>query len=354
MKPLYWKILLILGTIIVGASLLIPKALRKNAQTNLDDIPHTELILEVDEEYLLKDLLRRESYKLFNVLSENDIRSTVRRKDGALIVGFRSNAHYEAAKRLLGKSTEKSDGEESARNITVETVNNRQLKIQFTPQYIQNNKINITKNMLAELSARSREFKADAMQAGPGKIRFRYAGETNNKLSVLLEQIRNPVQLGFYEVRPARQEELERCVENKICPPGTKAYPQKNGQGYMLVRNRAIISNTDLRNVSEGLHPNNAYPIINFKYNARGARKFCDFTANHVGEPFAVVINDEIITAPIINGAICGGSGFIQGGFTMEAAENLALSLNAGTLPTRMRVVRERAVVPSSAAKAQK
>lgn len=88
-------------------------------------------------------------------------------------------------------------------------------------------------------------------------------------------------------------------------------------------------------------------PIVSFRLNAEGARKFCDVTRENVDRPFAVVLDGEIITAPRINEAICGGSAVISGSFTVQEASDLALLLRAGALPTSLKIVEERSVGPS-------
>lgn len=88
-------------------------------------------------------------------------------------------------------------------------------------------------------------------------------------------------------------------------------------------------------------------PVVSFRMNSLGARKFCEVTRKNVGEPFAIVLDSEIISAPRINEAICGGSGQISGGFDIKEAKDLALLLRAGALPADMEVVEERTVGPS-------
>ncbi len=88
-------------------------------------------------------------------------------------------------------------------------------------------------------------------------------------------------------------------------------------------------------------------PIVSFRLSAKGAKKFCDVTRDNVDKPFAVVLDGEIITAPRINEAICGGSAVITGNFTVQEASDLALLLRAGALPTSLKIVEERTVGPS-------
>ncbi|MDN8878185.1 protein translocase subunit SecD, partial [Staphylococcus aureus] len=77
-------------------------------------------------------------------------------------------------------------------------------------------------------------------------------------------------------------------------------------------------------------------PIITFRFNQSGARKFGNFSKNHVGEPFAIVLDDMVISAPVIREAILGGSGQISGNFTVESANNLAIQLRSGALPAKL------------------
>ena len=86
---------------------------------------------------------------------------------------------------------------------------------------------------------------------------------------------------------------------------------------------------------------------MNFSFNVACATEFGRMTARNINKSFAVVLDGEIITAPDIRSAITGGSGFIEGGFTMESARDLSLLLNAGALPAKLTIVEERTVDPS-------
>lgn len=113
----------------------------------------------------------------------------------------------------------------------------------------------------------------------------------------------------------------------------------------LTVEKRPVISGDMLDNAQPGF--NNGEPIITFRLNNVGARRFCDITRKHTGEPFAIVLDEKILSAPRINEAICGGSGQISGAFTVQSASNLAMLLRSGALPAPMNVVEERTVGPS-------
>jgi preprotein translocase subunit SecD len=87
-------------------------------------------------------------------------------------------------------------------------------------------------------------------------------------------------------------------------------------------------------------------PVVSFRFDAVGARKFARATQQNVGKIFAIVLDGKIITAPVIREPIMGGSGIISGSFTTEAAQDLAVLLRAGALPAPMTILEERTVGP--------
>lgn len=90
----------------------------------------------------------------------------------------------------------------------------------------------------------------------------------------------------------------------------------------------------------------NGQPAVNFRFNPSGARAFGDYTAANVGSPFAIVLDDEVISAPVIRDHIPGGSGIITGRFTVEDSTQLAVLLRAGALPAELAFLEERTVGP--------
>ena len=87
-------------------------------------------------------------------------------------------------------------------------------------------------------------------------------------------------------------------------------------------------------------------PVVSFRFNTIGARKFGRVTQENVGKPFAILLDKEVISAPVIQGPILGGSGIITGGFTVQETQDLSLLLRAGALPAPMTILEERTVGP--------
>jgi preprotein translocase subunit SecD len=90
----------------------------------------------------------------------------------------------------------------------------------------------------------------------------------------------------------------------------------------------------------------NGLPAVNFRFNPSGARKFGDYTAENIGNPFAIVLDNEVISAPVIQSHIPGGSGIITGNFTVEESTNLSVLLRAGALPAELVFLEERTIGP--------
>lgn len=129
---------------------------------------------------------------------------------------------------------------------------------------------------------------------------------------------------------------------------GDLRLPYVEDPSYKIaVKRRAVITGDMLDNAQPTMDQQSGGPVVSFRLNAIGARKFCDISRNNVQKKFAIVLDNEVISAPVINEPICGGSGQISGGFDVQQATDLALLLRAGALPAEMIVVEERTVGPS-------
>jgi SecD/SecF fusion protein len=113
-----------------------------------------------------------------------------------------------------------------------------------------------------------------------------------------------------------------------------------------LLEKRPILSGDNLVDAQPGFNQTNNAPIVSFRFDSAGAQKFGRVTQEHVGEPFAIVLDKQVITAPVINEPILGGAGQISGNFTVQSANDLAVLLRAGALPATLTVVEERTVGP--------
>lgn len=132
-------------------------------------------------------------------------------------------------------------------------------------------------------------------------------------------------------------------------PPGVDILPMANTQPvqYVAIRSRQLLTGENLTSANVTTHPSYTGPVVGFRLDTQGALIFGDITSNNSGRRFAIVLDDEIITAPRINEPILGGSGVIGGGYTYETASQLVILLNAGALPATLTPVEQRTVTAS-------
>src|SRR5215469_2133321 len=135
------------------------------------------------------------------------------------------------------------------------------------------------------------------------------------------------------------QAEQAHPADSEILPGETA------GQKY-LIEKRVLVSGADLVDAQPGFDPRTNEPVVNFRFNSAGARKFAEATQANVGKPFAIVLDNKVISAPVIREPILGGSGQISGSFTVQAANDLAILLRAGAWPAPLTIIEERTVGP--------
>lgn len=115
-------------------------------------------------------------------------------------------------------------------------------------------------------------------------------------------------------------------------------------RSYYVVERRVMVSGESLTDAQPSFQQNE--PVVSFRFDSIGGKRFGDATRENVGKLFAIVLDGKVISAPVIREPILGGTGQISGGFTVQAAKDLALLLRAGALPAPLTVLEERTVGP--------
>ncbi|MCX7645614.1 MAG: protein translocase subunit SecD [Rhodobacteraceae bacterium] len=127
---------------------------------------------------------------------------------------------------------------------------------------------------------------------------------------------------------------------------GTLVLPSIDEPGvWYVLESTPVVGGEDLVDAQPSFDQNGR-PAVNFRFNPSGARKFGDYTAANIGSPFAIVLDGEVISAPVIQDHIPGGSGIITGNFTVESSTQLAILLRAGALPAKLTFLEERTIGP--------
>ena len=138
-------------------------------------------------------------------------------------------------------------------------------------------------------------------------------------------------------------------------PPGVNCLPGSDSrdlQRIYPVRQRVEVDGANLTDARAGNNPQTGEWVVNFSFDSIGTRRFADISRANVGQPFAIVLDGKVLTAPTIREPITGGRGQISGSFTAASASELAVLLRAGALPAPLSIVEERTVGPDLGADA--
>ncbi|QIG79334.1 protein translocase subunit SecD [Stakelama tenebrarum] len=130
-----------------------------------------------------------------------------------------------------------------------------------------------------------------------------------------------------------------------IAPVGSEVLEMEDGTPIVVKRN-AMITGDMLTKASQGYDQQTGAPVVQLTLNGAGTRRFARVTTEHTGEPFAIIVDDVVISAPRIDEPIIGGQARISGGFTVESANQLAIALRSGKLPIRLKVMDQSTVSP--------
>ncbi|MGX8013563.1 protein translocase subunit SecDF [Mesorhizobium sp. ORM8.1] len=139
---------------------------------------------------------------------------------------------------------------------------------------------------------------------------------------------------------------VQDAMKNRPPPGDSILYSQDDPPVPYLVENRVIVSGEDLSNATPTYNSQTNEPVVSFTFNSRGATRFGQATQQNVGKPFAIVLDNQVISAPVIREPILGGSGQISGNFTADSANDLSVLLRAGALPAKLTIIEERTVGP--------
>lgn len=182
------------------------------------------------------------------------------------------------------------------------------------------------------------------VRQGADRILIQFPGLKDTK--ELKALIGETAKLTFHEVHPSLSAEEAKLGS---IPAGYKIYPgdKSEGPAEYLLREQPVVQGDDLADAQPGFDNRTNEAVINFRFNQSGARKFGNFTKDNVGKPFAIVLDNKVLSAPVIREPILGGSGQISGSFDVDSSNRLAVQLRSGSLPAKLTIVEERTVGPS-------
>lgn len=366
------KILMILGVVFLGLLLAIPNALSEKTRESLpssfqrtinlglDLQGGAHMLLEVDLSSILSQALVNERTAINDSFrrAEERPRTEFVRADGgdSILVRLRSSEDADKALPLLQALSQPVDPTQigSAKTTRVTRESDRNIRVTITEEnidFIRKQTIEKSIGVLGRRIDPNGNLELTLAPEGDKRILLQVPGAKD--IDEIKSSINKSANLSFHLVNE-KDSTNEQAMSIAMVPPhrvgaGDKYFPYSaaNGGGGLIVKERTRITGDCLKNSSGGPHPENNGAVVNFSFNVACAREFGTMTARNINKRFAVVLDGEVITAPNIRSAITGGSGYIEGGFTMESARELSLLLNAGALPAKLTIVEERTVDPS-------
>lgn len=352
-----WKIIAVVLSVVFGVLFALPTALPQNVRDSLPGfMPKQTLNLGLDLQggsYLLlevdTDALRRE--KLVNLVE--DVRVTLREQqigfsnlrqvNGEVSVQITDPAQVNSALNILRNSVGAAiAGVPGGRDTTVEA-RGQTIRLAFIPEAMNaeaskavEQSIEVIRRRIDELGTRE----PTIIRQGADRIVVQAPGESDPER--LKNVIGQTAKLTFQMVDESVT--AEEAAAGRI-PPGAELLPSEDGYGAAyVVRKRALVTGEMLTDAQQQFDSQTGQPVVSFRFNGQGARRFGDATSQNIGKRFAIVLDGKVISAPVIQGAITGGQGQITGNFTPETANDLAVLLRAGALPAELTVEEQRTV----------
>ncbi|MDX1974931.1 MAG: protein translocase subunit SecD [Rickettsiales bacterium] len=350
-----WKIFLIVGSCALFVLLAIPSLIPESARNHLPSwLPHrvvslgldlqggSQLLLEVDFNTFAREQLVNLSDEIRSKLREKKIGyKGLTVNDGKVVFGLRDPVADDEIRKILA---------EVSHDITVE-LSQENYTVAFNDKWIAASRAQVLAQSLQIIDRRVNETgtKEPIIQRqGDKRILLQVPGLADPEH--LKRLLGRTAKMTFHLVdETVRGED----IESGVVPPGTRIVladsneRHANAPAKYAIFSRVMLSGDLLVDANTSYDPQTSEPVVSFRFNNTGARKFGEITSENVGKLFAIVLDNKVITAPVIRSAILGGSGVISGNFTVESANDLALLLRAGALPAPLKVIEERSVGPS-------
>lgn len=140
---------------------------------------------------------------------------------------------------------------------------------------------------------------------------------------------------------------VQEAIQGRPPAGTTVMYSQDDPPVPYLIENRVIVAGENLTDAQATYDQRTNEPVVSFRFDAKGATRFGQATQQNVGKLFAIILDNQVISAPQIREPILGGTGQISGNFTTQSANDLAVLLRAGALPADLTIIEERTVGPS-------
>jgi preprotein translocase subunit SecD len=348
-----WKVVLTLAIVVLGAVLAAPNLIsRQQADALPAWIPHRQISLGLDLQGGSHLLLQVETGAVLRERLENlvdavrtELRKARIRYSGLAIEGpavvvtvedAARIAEAEAAVKGLDPDVTLAVGREGRLSLTLTDSAIRERQSAAVAQSIEIVRRRIDETGVREPTVQRQGSDRVLVQLpgidDPERVK-RLIGKTAKMTFHLVDDETNPADAMAGRVPPG-----------SVLLPLTDTSITQGRSQMIVVRKRVVVSGENLIDAQPTFQQ--GQPVVSFRFDAVGGKRFGDATAQNVGRSLAIVLDDRVISAPRIREPILGGSGVITGSFSVQEAQDLALLLRAGALPAPLTVIEERSVGP--------
>jgi preprotein translocase subunit SecD len=326
----------------------LPKWAQRHIVLGLDLQGGSHILLEVD----INDVRKQKAESL-----RDDVRNSLRNarvgytgltiRDLSVEVRIREESDFQAALTKLRELSQPLGGLLSTtgqRSVEVIDAGNRVIRLTITQPGITERVRQVVDQAIQIVERRINEIgtvEPLIQRQGADRILVQVPGVDNP--TRILDLLGRTAKLTFRLVDASVSP--EQALQGRVPPESELLYgPQKDGKPPYVIERRIMVTGEELTDAQPGFDQRTSEPIVTFKFNINGARRFAQVTQENVGRPFAIVLDNEVISAPVIREPILGGSGQISGNFTIEQANDLAVLLRAGALPAKLTPIEQRVV----------
>jgi preprotein translocase subunit SecD len=359
-----WKVWTIVMACLAGVILTLPNLVSRADMDGLPDwVPHRQinlgldlrggsyLLLEVDLATVVRERIENMTDSARTALRQANVAfSAIEPRERALIVRLRDAAQTEEARRALRdlvtlsgnalSGTQTADFEMSATpdGVVTLTVTEAGLREKATQAIAQS--IEIIRRRIDETGVNEPQI----ARQGADRILVQLPGvDDPDRIKRLLG---TTAKMTFRLLDPASGDPAVTRA-----PPGAEILQsdrERDGAQprRYVVRRRVEVEGANLTNARASFNNQTGEWVVNFEFDSVGSRRFAAVTQQNVGRPFAIVLDDKVLSAPVIREPITGGRGQISGSFNAASANDLAVLLRAGALPAPLKIIEERTVGP--------
>lgn len=337
------KIFSIIFVVILGILFFLPNLFTSNLSflpkkkivLGLDLQGGSYLLLEVNSKPLFKDKLEAKSFELKKKLRMERINYESFETTES-IISFRLNLdNKENILKLLNENNLNESIDETNKELDYQILNDK-IIINLSEAYKKRIKKNAMEQSLEIIRSRIDEL---------GTREPTIIAQGEQRILIELPGIKNPKRIKEIIGTTAKLT-FRFIADNNAKKTSYEKLQTKNELETYNVQKKLVLSGEHLTDAQPGFDNLNNSSVVNFKLDSFGAKKFAYATKNNIGKRLAIIIDNKVVSAPVVRDAITTGNGQISGSFSVEEANNLAIVLRSGALPAPMSIIEERTVGP--------